>query len=188
MSSPSTVEAAFARAKARGFEMSSDPVVGQLLAVLAGAVPKGGKILELGTGCGAGLAWLVHGLGGRTDVEVVTVDTDSALIEETKAADWPDYVRFELGDGGQLVRALGQFDLIFPDAPGGKLTGIESTIQALRPNGVMVLDDMNMDLHEGEDDLIAALQAMRKIVLARTDLRCVELRDGSGVLLASRIG
>ena len=53
--------------------------MGRLLAALAAAVPSGGRVLEIGTGVGVGLAWLVHGLGARRDVEVVTVELDDEV-------------------------------------------------------------------------------------------------------------
>jgi hypothetical protein len=69
---------------------------------------------------GVGLAWLVHGLGARRDVEVVTVELDDEVQRTALSAPWPPWVRFESGDGAEVVGRLGQFDLIFPDAPGGR--------------------------------------------------------------------
>ena len=90
--------------------------------MLAAAVPDNGRILEIGTGVGVGLAWLVHGLGGRQDVEIVTVELDDEVRRTALSAPWPSWVRFESGDGSDVVGRLGQFDLIFPDAPGGKFS------------------------------------------------------------------
>ncbi len=61
MQTPAVVEAAQTASDAAGFTMSCDPDAGALLAVLAAAVPSGGSILELGTGAGGGVAWIVHG-------------------------------------------------------------------------------------------------------------------------------
>jgi predicted O-methyltransferase YrrM len=47
---PAVVRDAQARAERAGFAMFCDDRVGELLAVLAAAVPRGGRILELGTG------------------------------------------------------------------------------------------------------------------------------------------
>ena len=76
---PELVRLAAERAERAGFAMSCDPGAGGLLAVLAAAVPANGRVLELGTGTGVGTAWIVHGLRGRDDVEVVTVEIDAAL-------------------------------------------------------------------------------------------------------------
>ena len=85
MALPDMVAAAYRRAADAGFELSSEPEVGRLLACLAAAVPPQGRVLELGTGVGAGLAWLVHGLGERTDVTVVSVDVDPELQAAAEA-------------------------------------------------------------------------------------------------------
>ncbi len=76
---PGSVRAAYERASSAGFELACEVEVGRLLAALAAAVPGGGRVLEIGTGVGVGLAWLVHGLGARRDVEVVTVELDDEV-------------------------------------------------------------------------------------------------------------
>src|SRR6266516_3045665 len=140
---PESAEKARRRAEASGFGLSSEPEVGYLLAALSAAVPTDGRILELGTGAGVGLAWITFGLRDRTDVTVVTVDIDEELLAHTRGAGWPPYVEFRLGDGADIVGRSGEFDLIFADAPGGKLTALDVTIAASAPRGVLVVDDMN---------------------------------------------
>jgi predicted O-methyltransferase YrrM len=184
---PATVADARQRAEAAGFFLSSEPEVGALLSCLAASVAAGGRILELGTGVGYGLAWLIHGLGGRHDVEIITVDMDEALQSGTKAVPWPPYVRFELGDGAALLPGLGTFDLIFADAPGGKTTGLDATIDALRPGGILVVDDMDLSRH-GDAALVRALAAVRVRLVADDRLVCAELAFSSGVIVAARRG
>ena len=77
------------------------------MACLANAVPIGGRILEIGTGCGVGLSWIVHGLGSRSDVEVVSVEIDSAIASSTRSVGWPDWVSIVEGDGADLVGTIG---------------------------------------------------------------------------------
>jgi len=67
---PASVLAAHERAASAGFQLACEVEVGRLLAALAAVVPDGGRVLEIGTGVGTGLAWLVHGLGARRDVEL----------------------------------------------------------------------------------------------------------------------
>ena len=83
---PETVVAAYERAASTGFQFACEVEVGRLLATLAAAVPNGGRILEIGTGVGVGLAWLVHGLVGRQDVEVVTVELDDVVQQMARSA------------------------------------------------------------------------------------------------------
>ncbi len=182
---PPMVEQARQRADAAGFALSSEPEVGAFLSSLAASVPAEGRILELGTGVGCGVAWLVHGLGDRTDVDIVTVDVDERLQTDTRSAPWPPYVRFERGDGAALVPGLGTFDLIFADAPGGKTTGLPATIDALRPGGTLVVDDMDVTRHD-DDALRLALTRVRERLVADERLVCSELGFSSGVIVAVR--
>ncbi len=103
MKLPDLVAAAEARAKNLGFELSSEPEVGELIACLANAVPNGGRVLEIGTGSGVGLAWIVHGIGARNDVEVISVELDNELADQTRRDSWPDWVSIVVGDGADLV-------------------------------------------------------------------------------------
>jgi len=180
---PERVLAAQQRARATGFQFACEREVGELLAVLSAAVPEGGRILEIGTGVGVGLAWLTHGLGQRQDVEVVTIELDDDVQQTTRSAPWPPWVRFESGDGAEMVGSLGQFDLIFPDAPGGKLFKLRRTVAALRPGGVLIVDDMELALHQDEQ-LRTALTAVRRRLVENPELICAELDFASGVILA----
>ena len=182
---PGLVESVHARAEQHGFTLSCDPAVGAFLAALAAAVPQGGRILELGTGVGTGLAWLVHGLGTREDVSVVSVDIDPDIQAIARAAPWPDWVELALGDAAALLPTLGHFDLVFADAPGGKLERLDLSLAALQPRGLLVVDDMDLSLHE-EDGLQDAIARVRVEMLAMPELRCAELDFGSGVILGVR--
>ena len=124
---PPEVTRAYTRAHDLGFMGSSTPEVGRLLAVLAAAVPSGGRILELGTGAGVGLAWIVHGLGGRKDVAVISVERDPEKLALLEAAEWPTFVSIIAGDATRLTGTLGGFDLIFADTQGrGKLYSLDN--------------------------------------------------------------
>jgi predicted O-methyltransferase YrrM len=180
---PGSVLAAYERAASAGFRLACEADVGGLLAALAAAVPRGGRVLEIGTGVGVGLAWLVHGLGARRDVEIVTVELDDQVQRTALSAPWPPWVRFASGDGAQVVGRLGQFDLIFPDAPGGKIFKLRRTVAALRPGGVLVVDDMDPARHDDEQ-LRSALAVVRHRLLGNAELVCAELGLSSGVIVA----
>jgi len=182
MTLPPIVTEAYARAERAGFPLSCEPEVGAFLAVLAAAVREEGRILELGTGVGVGTAWVVHGLDGRTDVEVITVDLDEMVQRTARQGTWPPCVRFLAGDGAALVSTLGRFDLIFADAPGGKLTGLDRAIAALAPCGLLLVDDMDL-ARQDDPALRTALAAVRAALLANPALTVVELECGSGMML-----
>jgi len=73
---PPAVAALRAAAHDAGFTMSCEERTGSLLAVLAAARP-GGRILELGTGVGAGTAWLTSGMDATASL--VTIELDATL-------------------------------------------------------------------------------------------------------------
>ena len=167
------------------FAFSSDPAVGALLATLAAATPENSRIIELGTGAGAGLASLVRGVGERTDVHVVSVDNDAEQVAAVRAAGWPDYVEFVIGDAAAVIRERAPFDLVFADAPSGKIEGLADTIAALRLGGMLVVDDMDPQLHL-DDGLLEPLIAVRDQIVAHPELISVELDYASGVIVATR--
>lgn len=182
---PSRVEAARRRAERLGFEYSCDDGTGRLLATLAAAVPENGRILELGTGVGVGCAWIVHGLGSRTDVEVVTIENDPFCASAAAEESWPDYVQLRVANALEVLPTLGTFDLIFPDAPAGKWTGLDLTIDALRPGGVLIVDDM-IPKPDFRDDWKKSLEGTRKNLLGHSNLIAVEIADLTGVILATK--
>ncbi|MGH0030716.1 MAG: O-methyltransferase [Myxococcota bacterium] len=182
---PAAVADARRGAAEAGFAQSSEDAVGRLLSAFAAAVPEGGRILELGTGVGVGLAWLVDGVGGRRDVEVISVDLDASVQDVARRASWPGNVRFVVGDGAREVGAHGPLDLLFADAPGGKLEGLERSIAALRPRGVLLVDDMDPARHD-DAELVRSLADVRRRLLADPRLHSVELDTGSGVIVSVR--
>lgn len=185
MDVPPLVAQAQQRADAHAFGYSCEPLTGQLLAVLAAAAPAGARILELGTGMGVGTAWALDGLAGRDDVTLVTVEQDPKTAGLAAEAPWPEWVEPRTGDAVALLPELGTFDLVFADAEGGKWTGLDRTLAALREGGVLLLDDMDParytrpEHHESIAGVRAALQA-------DTGLAIVDLLVGSGLVIATR--
>ena len=165
-----------------GFALSCEPIVGRFLALLAAKTPSSGRVLELGTGAGVGLAWILHGLGSRTDVAVTTVEHDRRTLAIAQMTEWPSYVRFLHGDAEALLPELGLFDLIFADAEGGKWTGLDHTIGALKDNGVLVVDDMDVSSYQDPRSR-ATVSAVRKRILTDSNLISAELPCGSGIVL-----
>ena len=185
MTLPERVSAAVANAADMGFEMSCDPGAGALLAVLAGAVVPGGRILELGTGAGVGLAWIVHGLGGRDDVEVVSVEMDAAAGAAAAKIDWPDAIELVIGDALEFITLPAQWDLVFADAQGGKWEGLGNTIRSLRRGGVLLVDDMTPAefLNDEHRNKTAEVRAH---LLSSDELISVEIAWSTGLILCTR--
>ncbi|MET8754133.1 class I SAM-dependent methyltransferase [Streptomyces sp. NPDC004667] len=184
---PPAVGAAYARARQVGFARSCCPEVGALMSVLSAAVPTGGRILELGTGVGVGLAWIVHGLRSRTDVEVVSVEIDPRNSAVAAGAGWPDRVTLVVGDAKEVVPSLGEFDLIFLDVPGGlKASLFDDAITALRPGGQLLMDDMNPYWGKGRTRLPLDGNDPERL-LEDSRVACARLGYASGMILAARL-
>lgn len=185
MNVPERVRAAEVLSQHLGFSMSCDPGAGALLGVLAVAVPAGGRVLELGTGAGVGLAWIVDGLSGRTDVEVVSVELDPAVGAAAASLDWPACVSLEVGDGLDFITEPAAWDLIFADAQGGKWEGLADTIRSLRPGGVLLVDDMTPAEFVNDEHRDKTAE-VRDHLLSSDDLVSVELAWSTGLILGTR--
>lgn len=184
---PPVVVAAKERAARAGFRLSSEDGVGQMLAVLAGGVPEGGRVLEMGTGVGVGLAWIVSGLAGleRSDAEVVSVESDPRVAALAQSCEWPSWVRLVEGDSLTVLETFGSFDLVFADAHGGKWEGLDRTIGVLRANGVLLVDDMRPQ-QWWSDGQRSMMEMVRRTLLGHPELDAIELDVGSGVILCTR--
>jgi predicted O-methyltransferase YrrM len=182
---PEPVAAAKRRAHLRRITVGCLDEVGRMLAVLAAAVPSGGRILEVGTSVGVGTAWITSGLGGRSDVELITVEIDPKLVEAAREWAWPPNVQVLHRDATDALRTLGLFELIFLDASPVKHGPIASAIAALQPGGLVVIDDLHNDLKDYERQK-AAKDELRRYIFSHPELQSVELDWASGVIIASR--
>jgi predicted O-methyltransferase YrrM len=182
---PPAVAAAKRRVRDQRFTKSCEDNVGRLLATLAAAVPLKGRILEIGTGVGLGLAWLTVGVGERSDLEMISIEADRRLAEAAGAWSWPGYVRLVTVDASEALPMLGTFNLIFADAAPIKYGDIESVVRILRPGGILVVDDF----HEGPRTTEvehAEKVALRRSLLGNPELQAVELDWSSGAILATK--
>ncbi len=184
-SAPAALPQLEARAQALGFDMSSDPKVGALLATLAASRPRG-RILELGTGAGVGAAWLLHGMDAGASL--LSIDTDEAIqgvAREFLAGD--PRVQFAIADAGaMLVQApRNVYDLIFADAWPGKFSHLDEAIAALKPGGLYVVDDLFPQPHwpPGHQATVDAYLAR---LAARDDLLIAPTDWATGVLIAAK--
>jgi predicted O-methyltransferase YrrM len=182
---PPAVADAKLRGTELGFRMSCQDEVGRLLGVLAGAVPPGARILEIGTGVGVGTAWITAGLGQRTDVEVVTVENDGNVSRAAAMWPWPSYVHIVTADALEILATLGTFDLVFADAAPVKYGHGESLVGALRPAGVLVIDDLRAG-EKTTDEERTEKDALRRFLLHHPMLNAVDMAWASGVIVASR--
>lgn len=131
-----------AKSQEIGFTMPSDLYIGTLLKTLISSKPQA-NVLELGTGIGLSLSWMIDGLDAESTL--TTVDNDPklcAIAQDFFGAD--PRVNIVCADGTQWIKNYQgtAFDLIFADAWPGKYSEIEETLALLKIGGFYVIDDM----------------------------------------------
>jgi len=166
-----------------GFSMPSDLYVGSLLKTLVSSRPKG-SFLELGTGIGLSLSWIVDGMD--KDSNVITVDNDpelSAIAQEYFGDD--PRVQILCQDASEWIKnnTGAKFDLIFADAWPGKYSEIEEVLDLLKVGGLYVVDDMahQPDWPEGHQDLVDGLITYLE---SRKDFNLTKMNWSTGLIVA----
>ncbi|RSV52433.1 hypothetical protein CA233_01790 [Sphingomonas sp. ABOLD] len=183
---PRLVAGAKRRAVDLRFTSSCQDDVGRLLSVLAAGVGDGGRILEIGTGAGVGLAWIVTGLHGRCAVDVVSIEGDRRLAASVAELDWPANVRFEIADACEWMTKLHDFDLVFVDAAPVKYGDIEPLLATLRPGGILVVDDLCTP--PGSDSVdVEERNRLRIELMYHPALQAVDLDWSTRVVMATKI-
>ncbi|MYS80281.1 hypothetical protein [Embleya scabrispora] len=99
---------------------------------------------------------------------------------------WDRAPRAIIGDAVALLPTLGTFDLIFADADGGTWHSLDLTIDALRPGGVLFVDDMDLTRYANPEH-VAKTSAVRNQLPTDPRLTAVELHAASGLVLATRV-
>ena len=168
-----------------GFTMPSDIYIGTLLKSLIASKPQS-NVLELGTGIGLSLAWMLEGLDEHS--QLTSVDNDPELINIASEFFGTDpRLHLICADGTEWIKQYdgAPFDLIFADAWPGKYSELEETLALLKVGGFYVIDDMNTqpnwpEGHEQKaEQLIATLEA-------RADLTITKMNWSTGVILCTK--
>ncbi|WP_200975272.1 O-methyltransferase [Echinicola sp. 20G] len=168
-----------------GFTMPSDRYIGALLKTLMLSKP-GGNFLELGTGIGLSLSWMIDGMDKNG--KLTTVDNDFALCEIVQGFFGADNrVNIVCMDGADWIKNhQGKpFDLIFADAWPGKYSQLEETLAMVKVGGFYVIDDMTAQPNwpaghqENVDKLVSYLES-------REDFSICKMNWSTGVIVASR--
>lgn len=166
-----------------GFTMPSDLYIGALLKTLMLSKPNG-RFLELGTGIGLSLSWMVDGLVG--DSKLITVDNDPELIAIAKGYFGEDK-RIEIvwEDGTKWIKSYAgdKFDLIFADAWPGKYSETDEILCLIKVGGFYVIDDMSAQPNwpEGHDKNVDRLVDYLE---KREDFSLTKMNWSTGVIVA----
>lgn len=185
ISLPPTYEEIIARSRQMGFPMLSDVYTGSLLRTLIGSKPAG-RFLELGTGTGLALSWMVEAMDSESTV--VSVDNDASYQSVAQWVFGSDArVVLICTDGNRWIVENRQekFDLIFADAWPGKYSVLEETLAMLKSGGFYLIDDMLPqpnwpDGHtDNVDKLIAHLEQ-------RSDIQMTKMNWSTGLILITK--
>lgn len=124
------------------FSMPSDLQTGSLLRTLVRSKPNG-KFLELGTGTGLSLSWIVQGMDKHS--HVISIDTEEKYLTIARHFFESDHrvsiLRMD-GEAWIIQNKGAQFDLIFADAWPGKYNTLDETLALLKVGGFYIIDDM----------------------------------------------
>jgi predicted O-methyltransferase YrrM len=190
---PPLVQAALDLGRVQGFERSCLPEVGRLLSILAAHV-QAGIVGEIGSGTGVGAAWMLSHLAPTTRFVTVEADEQRAQAVQHLFRALPNAL--VIHDDWHAILPYGPFDLLFVDAGAAKAppgqqtdtTAAETILTALRPGGIVLLDDLTPEadwpphLHNRPDPV-------REFWLNDTRVQATELltTPHSAAILATRI-
>ncbi|WP_100446866.1 O-methyltransferase [Glycomyces xiaoerkulensis] len=168
-----------------GFAMSCDRRVGSLLAVLAASKP-GGNLVEIGTGFGAGAAWLLSGMDDEARLTTVEIDRSNVAIARSQLGGDERVQIVEADAHAWLERYDGiPIDLAFVDWRAGKFAQLDRVVELLAPGGLYVVDDLlpQPTWPDGHERRIGEFFGS----WPRTDMAAVPIEWASGLLIAAKL-
>jgi predicted O-methyltransferase YrrM len=157
------------------FSMLSDLQTGSLLRTLVYSKPNG-QFLELGTGTGLSLSWIMEAMNPSSKVVSIENNFDFQKIAATYFGN-DQRVEFVCDDANVWIKNNQdkKFDLIFADAWPGKYETLVETLNLLKVGGIYLIDDMNEQPNwpEGHLDnvaqLVATLEEMPTISITKVN-------------------
>ncbi|WP_127532156.1 O-methyltransferase [Paenibacillus kobensis] len=166
------------------FTMNCDIETGQLLRTLASS-KRAGTFLELGTGAGASITWILEGMDSQS--RLVSVEMDDSIQSIARSIIKDERVEFVTEDGSIFIEQNKgkKFDLIFADTWPGKFYHLEEALEMVAEGGFYIIDDLNpvdsWSLGHGDK-----VQSLRMKMRGLHDFRIVELNWSTGLIVATR--
>jgi predicted O-methyltransferase YrrM len=166
--------------------MACEARVGSLLATLAASKP-GGRFLELGTGTGAGAAWLLDGMD--TDARLISVEAnpDVQAIAVKHLGEDPR-ATFTTADADAWLSDYdgALFDLAFVDCRPGKFHRLADLLNLLRVGGLYVVDDL-LPQPTWPDDHQPRVDVFLSRLPEVAQLRATPMAWASGLVVGTRV-
>lgn len=169
-----------------GFTMPSDRHIGAFLCTLVASKPSG-NFLELGTGIGLSLCWMIEGMDQNS--HLFSLDNDPQLSNIAQGHFGED-ARVEIicQDGGAWIKTYDGpgFDLVFADAWPGKYFDLPETLALIKPGGFYVIDDMLPadDWPEGHAEKATALITYLE---EHPQFHVTKMNWSTGIIVATKI-
>lgn len=171
------------KSKEIGFTMPSDLYIGTLLKTLITSKPKS-NLLELGTGIGLSLSWMINGMDEHSTL--ISIDNDrnlTAIAQDFFGND--NRLKIICADGSDWIKNYnGQlFDLVFADAWPGKYSELDEILALIKVGGFYVIDDMQAQPNwpvghqENVDRLVDYLEN-------RADFNLTKMNWSTGIIIA----
>jgi len=173
------------KSEAIGFTMPSDLYIGTLLKTLIASKPNA-NILELGTGIGLSLSWMIDGMDKNSTL--TTIDNDGELIAIAQQYFGQDKrINIICEDGAKWIEKYEgpQFDLIFADAWPGKYSYIDEILKMIKIGGFYIIDDMTAQPNwpKGHEDNVAKLITYLE---NREDFSLTKMNWSTGLIITVR--
>lgn len=167
------------------FNMPSDVLLGSLLKTLVTSKPNG-HFLELGTGTGLSLSWIIAGMDDSSTI--IALDNEEKFLQVAREHFEKDQrVSIHCADGAKWITNYSgpSFDLIFADTWPGKFTHLEETLALVKPSGFYVVDDLNPQDNwpDGHDKKV---QKLIDYLASRDDFNLTELEWSTGIIVMSK--
>ncbi len=168
------------------FSMPSDLQTGSLLRTLITSKPNG-QFLELGTGTGLSLSWIVEAIDENSNI--ISIDNSDTYISIARRHFINDSrVTILCEEGSQWIKSNQdkKFDLIFADAWPGKYDTLDETLNTLKIGGFYIIDDMlpQSNWPAGHQDNVDRLV---NYLDTRTDLRLTKMNWSTGLIIVTKM-
>ena len=168
-----------------GFTMPSDLFIGSLLKTIITTKPKS-NLLELGTGVGLSLSWMIDGMDSKS--KLITIDNNPDLIEIAKHYFGNDErIKIICGDGTKWLKKYKgeKFDLIFADAWPGKYSEIEEVLELIKIGGFYIIDDMKAQPN-WPDGHYMKVNKLIDYLENRKDFNLTKMNWSTGIIIATK--
>ncbi len=173
------------QSKAIDFDLYSNEDLGVLLRFLT-ASKKEASVLELGTGTGLALCWILESLDEKG--QLVSIEKEEKYFKVATSFFGKDpRVKLIHQDAAVWINnnSKTQFDLIFADTWVGKFMQLDLVLAMVKPGGFYVIDDLNRQPNwpEGHQDQVILLLDHLK---SQKEFYAFPIDMGTGLLVLCR--